>query len=691
MLLTEYSLWFTLLCLGAAAVATFVLYRNNPLNASKPIAWLIRGLRFLSIFLLSFLLLGPILHFITHKEEKPVVVFAIDNSQSITLAHDTNTLKQKLVDQFEALRDELGAQYEVVPYLVGKTSEQRGSPDFTAKETNLSGLFQQLKNQYDGSNLGAVVLASDGLFNNSENPLSAASQLNVPIYGIALGDTNQRKDILIKNVRANQLVFKNNLFPIQIDVASFAAAGQSAKLSIQQNGKEVFSQTVACGQRNFQTITTNLTAGEAGVLHLIVQLSPLNGEVSMANNRMDLFVQVIDGRQKIAIIGYTPHPDLAAYANTLSQNQNYAVETFIFSQQQQPRQLNEYNLVILHQLPGANGEGTNIVRQLKEQQIPILYVLGAQSNPGYLAQLEPTLQIGGARGNMNDVLPILQQNFSLFTISSEEETHIKRYPPLSAPFGNYRINGEHELLFNQQIGYVKTAYPLMFFTKGNTGKTGFICGEGFWRWRMYDAGISSQQTTNNLISNIAQYLTSRKDQRRFRVNHPKKFDENEHIILDAELYNESYQQINTPEVNITLKNSAGKTYSYTFNRTSEAYQLDAGLLPPGNYQYTATSQVGQNTEKVTGQFVVQSLQVEFTETTANHQLLYELASQHGGKLFQLNEVASLSEQLKKNESVKPVIYEQQEVSSWIELKWLVLLLMLSLCIEWFVRKWHGVI
>lgn len=691
MLLTEYPLWLTLLCLLAAAVLSMLLYRNNPLNATRGVSWLIRGLRFLSVFLLCFLLLGPILHFITHKEEKPVVVFAIDNSQSLSLAHDTNALKQSLTSELETLKRELGDKYEVRPYLIGKTSVQQAVPDFTAKETNLNSLFLQLKDQYDGSNLGAVVLASDGLFNNSENPLSAAARLNVPVYSIALGDTNQRKDLLIKNVRANQLVYKNNLFPVQVDVASFAAAGQSTRITIQQNGKEVFSGPITGGKQTFQTITANLTAGEAGTLHLVVQITPIAGEVSVANNRMDLFVQVIDGKQKIALLAYTPHPDLAAYANALSQNQNYTVESFIFSQQQQPQKIGDYNLVILHQLPGVNGEGTNLIRQFKEQHIPLLYVLGAQSNPGYLTQLEPSLQIGGARGNMNEVLPTLQKNFSLFTLSTDEESHIKRFPPLSAPFGNYRINGETEVLFNQQIGYVKTAYPLVFFTKGNSGKNGFICGEGFWKWRMYDAAISNQQTTNTLIGNIAQFLTARKDQRRFRVNHKKQFDENEHITFDAELYNESYQLINTPEVSITLKNASGKAYEYTFNKTTDAYHLDAGILPPGQYQYTAITQLGNSVEKVTGQFIVQPLQAEFTETTANHQLLNELSAQHGGKLFYLNQPGAVAQQLKANNAVKPVIYEQQEVSNWIELKWLVGLLMLLLSAEWFLRKWHGII
>jgi hypothetical protein len=317
-------------------------------------------------------------------------------------------------------------------------------------------------------------------------------------------------------------------------------------------------------------------------------------------------------------------------------------------------------------------------------------VLGAQTNTGYLNQLEPTLQVGGTRvGNMNEVTPIYNNNFSLFTLTNEEQEHIKKFPPVMSPFGNYKINGEVEVLFKQQIGYVKTEYPLAFFAKGSNNKSGFFCAEGFWKWRIYDFGISQQKTTSTIWGGMVQYLTSKKDQSRFRVNTKKEIDENESVVFDAELYNESYQLINTPEVNMTVTNSKGKNYTFTFNKTGNAYTLDAGLLPAGSYAYEATTAVGTQTQKAKGQFIVKPLQVEFAQTTANHQILNELAAQQGGAMYHLSNMNKMADAIKKNESIKPVIYQNQDIKSWIDLKWIFVLLMLMLTTEWFVRKWNG--
>jgi len=693
-MLTEYPWWLGIISALLALAATWFLYRNNPIGVegkrAKQLLWLLHAFRFSVLFVLMILLLGPLVKLITTQTQKPVLVFAVDNSQSVTLGNDSTQLKQTLNKQLEYLQNELGNDYDVVPYLVGKESKQTSSPDFKDKETNLNQLFITLKNTYDGANLGAVILASDGLYNKGENPLQTASELKAPVFTIGLGDTLQRKDVLIKNVRTNQLVFKGNSFPLQIDVAAFAAAGQSTQITVTQNGKSTYKQQLVLNNNYFNTLSTNLTANEVGTQHLIIEASTITNEVSLVNNRMDVFINVIDGKQKIALLAYTPHPDIAAIEKTLGQQENYSTSTFIVSQQQTPNNLEQYSLIIAHQLPGLNGEGTVLLKQLKDKNIPILYVLGAQTNTGYLNQLEPTLQVGGTRvGNMNEVTPIYNNNFSLFTLSNEEQEHIKKFPPVMSPFGNYKINGEVEVLFKQQIGYVKTEYPLAFFAKGNNNKSGFFCAEGFWKWRMYDYAISQQKTTSTIWGGMVQYLTSKKDQSRFRVNTKKEIDENESVVIDAELYNESYQLINTPEVNMVVTNSKGKNYTFTFNKTANAYTLDAGLLPSGTYAYEATTTLGTQTQKAKGQFIVKPLQVEFAQTTANHQLLNELATQQGGAMYYLSNMDKMADAIKKNESIKPVIYQNHDIKSWIDLKWIFVLLMLMLTTEWFVRKWNG--
>ncbi|MBW7846065.1 MAG: hypothetical protein H3C45_10585 [Bacteroidia bacterium] len=83
------------------------------------------------------------------------------------------------------------------------------------------------------------------------------------------------------------------------------------------------------------------------------------------------------------------------------------------------------------------------------------------------------------------------------------------------------------------------------------------------------------------------------------------------------------------------------------------------------------------------------MQLEFAQTKANHQLLQELAVQSAGKLFHINTMDKLAEEIQKNESIKPIIYEHKEIKSWIDIKWIFYILLSLLSIEWFIRKWNG--
>lgn len=311
-MLTQYPWWFAIIGALLALAATWFLYRNNPIGVegkrAKLLLWLLHAFRFSVLFVLMILLLGPLVRLITTQTQKPVIIFAIDNTQSVTLGNDSLQLKQALNNQFELLQKELGNDYDVVPYLVGKESKQASLPNFKDKETNLNQLFLTLKNTYDGVNLGAVVLASDGLYNKGENPLQAASELKAPVFTIGLGDTVQRKDVLIKNVRTNQLVFKGNSFPLQIDIAAFAAIGETTQITITQNGRITFKKQLTLSNNYFNTLLTNLTANEVGSQHIIIEASLINKEVSTVNNRMEMFINVIDGKQKIALLAYTPPP-----------------------------------------------------------------------------------------------------------------------------------------------------------------------------------------------------------------------------------------------------------------------------------------------------------------------------------------------------------------------------------------------
>ncbi len=693
-LTTEYSLWFIIFCLLLAAGGSWLLYKNNKLNLSgkygKPAIVALMAFRFLSLFFISFLLLGPLLKMITRKVEKPFIILAVDNSESVLANKDSAFYKKEFPLQIEKIKEELKEDYQIKTYTFGKEVNASSTINFKEKQTDISKVFDEINNTYSNQNLGAIILASDGIYNEGSNPIYSSKELKVPVFSIALGDTNQHKDLLIKNVKHNQLVYQGNMFPLQIDINAFGCAAQNSTLTIQHHGVTVFTKSISIGTSNFFTsIPVELDAKESGMQHYIITLSKLNAEVSYVNNRTDIFINVINGKQKILLLALAPHPDISAYKQAIESNENNQVvlkyiDDFI------PQNIGEYNLAILHQLPGTGGQGSSVIKQFKDKKIPLLYILGAQTGINIFNTIENTLNISGNRSTMNDALLSVNNEFSLFVLNEEELNTIKKFPPLQSPYGNYIVKGESSVLFKQQIGYVKTDFPLILFSKNTETKTGFICGEGFWKWRLYDAQLSKQSISQGLIGKMVQYLAAKDDKSLFRMSNTKKrFNENESVQFDVEAYNQSYELINEPEVQMMIKNAQGKTFNYTFSRTEKAYTLNAGLMPVGNYLYEAAVTIGNKTERLKGSFTIMPLQVEFLQTVANHQLLNQLSVQSSGQLFYPTQTEKLIKAVKENATIKPVIYTQEEVKSWINLKWIFFLILGLLSAEWFIRKWNG--
>jgi hypothetical protein len=690
----SYPYLYLFICCLLAASSAWFLYRKNPLDISnKYILWLIHGLRFASIFILCFLLLGPLLNLVNRKVEKPIIMLAVDNSQSIVSSKDSAFYRNEFSKQILEFKDKISNKYEVKFYTLGKDVNEDTKIDFSQKQSDLSKVFSEAENKFSNLNLGAIILASDGIYNEGENPIYTSKNTKAPVFTIALGDTNQQKDALISNVRHNQLVFAGNNFEMQIECKTFNCLNQNSKLKINHNGKTIFEQNLQINSQSyFNNIPVKLEANEEGTQHYSIQISPLSNEISYANNVYDVFINVIKSKQKVLILAQAPHPDVSAMKQSIESNLNYEVsysllENFNYDEK------SRYDLVILHQLPGARNEGLRLIKSLREKQIPLLFVLGNATGVNQISNESGELIITGNRTNSNDVNAIFNKQFALFGLDESNANIIQKFPPLSAPYGNYKVPLDAQVLFYQQIGYVKTQVPLVFFIKSNRQQTGYFCGEGFWKWRLQNYLLQqNHDITNELMSKIVQLLASKNDNSLFRVSSiKKKFFENEKIELDAELYNESYELINQPDVSLEVKDSKGKLFQYTFSKTEKSYHANLGNMPVGTYTYNAKVTSGNKTYYKNGQFIVAALQAELIETKANHQLLSNIALQSGGQLFYKNQLDALEKAIEQNENIKPVIYKQNEVKELLNLKWIFFVILGLLSLEWFIRKWNGFI
>lgn len=650
---------------------------------------MLAAFRFLAVSILSFLLLSPLIKSIQREVEKPVVIFAHDNSESMALTKDSGFLKNNFQKDYQDLINSVSGKYEVKTLSYGDHISDEINFSYTDKQSDLSQLFKEIQDRYEGRNIGAVVLSGDGILNKGSNPLYVSSFLKCPVYTIALGDTTVKRDLAIQTVNHNRIAYLGNNFPVEIIINAKQAERKKFNVSIMQGAQKIFNQDIiAEGSNIVKTLQTQILAKQAGLQRYKVIISQIEGETSYKNNVLDFFIDVLDAREKILIVANSPHPDIAAIRQAIEANDNYEVKMMLG--ELPTEKLEEYNLVIFHQLPSTSGNIRNMVEELNKKNISILYIIGNQTAISTFNTLNAGINISNAKSSSNDAEPVLDKNFSLFTVSDNTRRLINDLPPLMAPFGNYQLSNAAYPFLNQQIGSVETKYPLIAFNQLQDNKTGIICGEGLWKWRLADYQMkNNHEGFNEIISKIVQYLSVKTDKSLFRVSNKSNFNENESVVIDAELYNQTYELINDPEVRVDIYNSENKKYPFTFSKTSNSYRLNAGELPVGEYHYEASVKTNNKVLTDKGQFTISALQIEEANITADHQLLHALSKKHEGLLYYPSQLKQLTEVLLNNDKIKSISYSHKKLSDFIHLKWIFFLLLTLLSIEWFIRKRNG--
>jgi hypothetical protein len=646
-------------------------------------------LRFIFVFLVLILLFNPMIRNESEIIEKPVIIFAQDNSYSVVLNKDSVFYKKQYPQEISNLLSDLSDKYRVIQLNIGSSVRQDSIIDFTDKLSNFTDLFSSIEASYGGMNIGAVVFASDGIFNSGYNPLYGDA-VKYPVYTLALGDTSAQKDFYIRSVKHNKLAFINNSFPVRISLFADKFKGKTTKLEILKDDKILHSETIMPTTDEFaETIDVELIAEEVGVNEFEIRISPVEGEISFENNIYKFVIDVIDNRQKILFYANSPHPDIGALKYVADNNPNFESEIFYTYSIPQP-DLSEFDLVVLHQLPSLTNNATRILADLESLKIPVLYIFGEQSSFTAFNQLSTGLSLDFQENSFDDALPVFNQSFSTFTVDEALINQLFEFPPLRVPFASFNFSANHSTLFNQLIGRVETDKPLISFLNISEIKYGFIMGEGIWRWRIRDYQLNqSINNFSNLFNRVFQYLITQRMKQKLIVDTHRIISDNDNVIIKAELYNEAYELVNTSEVQLTINDEEGREYSYIMNKTSNAYTLNAGSLKAGDYTYFATTKFDGNTYEDSGEFFVRELNLELLQTRADHSMLNMLAISNGGKMFYPNQIIELKNTIEDNEEIVSKIYTEYRLLNIINIYFLFFIILLFASVEWFLRKFWG--
>ena len=690
-LTSTYSLWLAPLCLALGVLCAWLLYRGSGQQRgwSKGLVWTLGTARALAIALLAFFLLEPMVRVWEREVRKPVVVLAHDGSASLLAAGDTAALRSSYQAALEKLTAELSENYDVRTFTYGGAVAEGLRFDQTDGHTDIDALLRDVRDRFSGPDLGAVIIDGDGIFNRGRDPRLAAERSGVPVYAIALGDTTVRPDLVLKNVEHNRITYLGNEFPLLVRVQAHHLSGKRTTVIVGQGGRQVATKEVAISGDPFVVeVPLMLKATTAGLQRYTVSLRAVEGEANATNNIQDIYIDVLDDRQRILILAGMPHPDVAAVRSALDKLEGYSTElAYADTYTGEPA---DNDLIVLVQVPGAKAAIQPVIQRILQRNIPTLILYGQQSDAKQLAALDPGVSVSNVQRSFTDAQAAFNKDFTLFTLEPEDIRIYERFPPLQVPFGQYNIGRGAVDLFHQRVGVVRTAYPLIAFNQQGERRTAMVCGEGLWRWKLADQ--QQNNTTvhfDRLIQKLATFLALKVDKSRFRVQHAPEFAENEPVLLNAELYNKSFELVNGPEASIKLKDEEGRDFSYTFSRSGNAYRLEAGVLAPGRYTWKATTALDGEPLAAIGELLVKPMVAERMSTVADHRLWADIAARTNGLAVPPDSLGRIVASMGERKELVARSYAHASFNDLINLRALFFVLLGLLTVEWLLRRRNG--
>ncbi len=672
----EYSLWWLLpISLVALLLSALLYYKSKQWTKAQKLG--LGAFRFVSLVLLGVLLLSPLLQTTEFLEEKPLLVWLEDHSQSVSLSADSNLVNEFYVEAKETWQKQLSEKYRVEYLKFGATLDK---DSVNSLETNIYKSIKTSTERYYNQNVGGLVLISDGIYNRGSHPSYAAKEINFPIFTVGTGDTSQHSDLWVDAVQTNKVSYLNNQFPVEISIKASELRGKQFEWRLEdEKGKRLFGEELAINNRAFFYKTTvYINADSVGLHGYKLQLSELKEEVQHGNNSKEFSVEVRNNRKKVVLAASRVHPDIGALKRALSKFDEFEVAVL------NPSEFNNAGEVFLYILHNPT---TEMFSQLQNSKAAIWTLVGENTSQTGLGQsMEVDLKIGV----FEEMETYLKNDFSLFTLSPDTDDWLAEMPPLLGSFNDANSAGKTYALLNKKIGKLRTQKPMWLFKEKEGRKMALTLGTGLWTWRMEDYRINKNfNQFDELIFKTVQYLSNTVNEQRFIVNFESEYEQSQRVSGRCELRNASGELINEPEVLVSFYDEEGKVYDFSFSKTEEAYFLNAGRLAKGRYRYLAKTTLGDENLSLQGYFEVNENTLEQQNLVAQHGVLQSLSDQSSGAFFSLAQSQNMLEVLMQNTTAKSLQVSETKTRDLVDKRWFFVLVLVLLSVEWAARKYWG--
>ncbi|RSK38692.1 VWA domain-containing protein [Mangrovimonas spongiae] len=637
-------------------------------------------LRFLSLFAIFILLVNPKIETKQTYIQKPSLAIVLDNSNSINYFKQETEVKQ-LLSEVKS-RADLSRKFNIDYFTFGKTLSKSDSLTFSEKQSNISDVFTQLQQIYTNQT-APTILVTDGNQTFGSDYSFVSKNYNQVVYPVVVGDTTAHSDLKIQQLNTNKYAYLKNKFPVEAIVVYHGQKNISTTLTVKQGDAVIFTKPLSFSKENTSDVVTfYLPANKVGVQTYKVHVNAITGEKNTLNNTKNFAVEVIDEKTKVAIVSSITHPDIGAIKKSIETNEQRQCD--IISPGEFIARVNDYQLAILYQ---PDSKFKPIINALKQTPINTFIIAGTKTN----WQLLNSENLGFKHDINNQTEAFqaqLNPSYSNFII---EDLAFSSFPPLKGVFGDISFEKNHSILLYKQIGNVITESPLLVTTENNGARNAVLLGENIWQWRAQSyLNSSSFNTFDNFTGKLIQYLASKKRKDRLVLDYNSFYEGSTQVILKAQYFNKNYEFDAREKLHIRLTNKkTQETFEYPLVLKNNYFEVNLSNLPPADYDFTVKT-ANSNLSK-SASFKILAYNIEQQFLNADVTKLSQIATNSKGNLFFSSNYKLLFNNLLKDERFKPIQKTTKTTLPLINWKYLLAFIVFCLSLEWFIRKYKGLI
>ena len=640
-------------------------------------------IRFILYLIILFLLLNPVLNISYQSDRILNWNIFLDNSSSIKY-HKTPSLNSIKSGYQEIRAKLLEKNISFNSFIFDNKIDLIQASNFNGDglTTNYWKVFDLIVDSE--KNLAGAIIISDGIITEGKNSVDDLINLKIPIHVIGIGERSELVDISIHSLDVPTVVLKGDKVDLKVTIQSLGNINERLSLSLYRESKLIGSKPIrlsGMGSKNEANFRFN--AKEIGRQKFEVRVSSVKDEINIQNNRQYFSLLILKDKYKVALITGSPNKNTSPIKKIIKKNKRIKLDHYVRVRDQKFKPdiknfwKSPYELIIFDNYP-IKPPSTNFIRILGKKLITnqsgLMHVTGPNQSNKSLNGINSILGI-----TLIDSTQISEKVYWDFIKTNNSDID---YPPLEQ---SLFLIGESTTA--DSLAIFESGWPLWLRNNNNNFRSVIFATSELNVLYHFQDNENQNNLFNSILNTEVGWLlkTDASNENYFRLNKDS-FQQGEMIKLTGTQPFDSPSFVNS--INFTIvKDHEDKYYGdIDYNYERDRWEGEFRASKPGSYLYKLFM-AESNQPFQTGAFKVLESQIELNQVYLNQDLLKNISKNTNGKYFHWDD----RDELLKLISPKVRREFKADIIKLTESRFVLIMLIILLCIEWTLRRIKGLI